>query len=110
MFSPLLDKTMEVYIDDMLVKSKEKDHYLADLETTFEILRKYKMKLNVVNCSFSVTSRKFLGVVVSRRGIEADPKNPCYSQGSPKAHLNGGSLRTFCFKIGEQISPIFLNG
>ena len=64
---------MEVYIDDMLIKRKLKDDHLSDLERTFDILRKYRMKLNASKCSFGVQSGKFLGYLVSKRGIEANP-------------------------------------
>lgn len=57
----------------MIVKSlKEQDH-LDHLRQAFEVLRKYSMKLNPVKCSFGVTFGKFLGYLVMKRGIEADP-------------------------------------
>lgn len=64
---------MEVYIDDMLVKSKKKEDHLSDLSSTFETLRKYRMKLNARKCSFGVQSGKFIGYLVSKRGIKANP-------------------------------------
>ena len=66
---------MEVYVDDMLVKSKEELAHLDDLRETFATLRQYKMKLNPSKCAFGVASRKFLGFMVSQRGIEANPEN-----------------------------------
>jgi len=69
MFKEQLGRTMEVYIDDMVVKSKEKNAYLVD---TFGILRKYKMKLNASKCAFGIGSGKFLGYIVNHRGIEAN--------------------------------------
>lgn len=71
-FSKQIGKTMEVYIDDMFVKGKvAKDHeqYTAEM---FEILRKYKMKLNSIKCDFRVDSRKFVGYMVNQKGIEAN--------------------------------------
>ena len=65
---------MEVYVDDMLVKSKEELAHLDDLKETFAILRQYQMKLNPSKCAFGVASGKFLGFIVSQRGIEANPK------------------------------------
>ena len=58
----------------MLVKSKEEDNHLKDLEKTFNILCKYQMKLNPSKCAFDVSSGKFLGFMVLQRGIEANPK------------------------------------
>ena len=65
---------MEVYVDDMLVKSKRADSHLDDLKETFDILRKYQMKLKPAKCVFGVSSGKFLGFTVSQRGIEANPE------------------------------------
>ena len=63
---------MEVYIDDMLVKSKDKANHLDDLKETFSTLSKYNMKLNPAKCVFVVASGKFLGFMVSQQGIEAN--------------------------------------
>ena len=73
MFSMQIGRNMEVYVDDMLVKSKEELTYLDDLKT-FATLRQYQMKLNPTKCAFGMTSGKFLGFMVSQRGIEANPK------------------------------------
>ena len=73
MFKPQIGKTMEVYVDDMLVKSKKAGDHMGHLSEMFAILRKYGMKLNPLKCSFGVESGKFLGFIVSARGIEANP-------------------------------------
>nr|XP_023886035.1 uncharacterized protein LOC111998165 [Quercus suber] len=65
---------MEVYVDDMLVKSKEELTHLDNLRETFATLKQYHMKLNPSKCVFSVASGKFLGFIVSQRGIEANLK------------------------------------
>ena len=72
MFSKQIRRNMEVYVDDILVKSKEEESHLDGLRETFETLRQYKMKLNPTKCAFGVSSGKFLGFMVSQRGIEAD--------------------------------------
>ncbi|KAL5579951.1 hypothetical protein UlMin_012393 [Ulmus minor] len=64
---------MEVYVDDMLVKSLKVDEHINNLKESFEILRKYKMKINPAKCAFGVTSGKFLGFMVNHQGIEANP-------------------------------------
>ena len=56
---------MEVYVDDILVKSNDKVEHLDNLKETSDTLRKYKMKLNPSKCVFAVSSRKFLGFMVS---------------------------------------------
>lgn len=65
-FREEIGKFMEVYVDDMLVKSKTGVDHIFDLGKTFEILRHYKMKLNATNCTFRVNSRKFLGFIVNK--------------------------------------------
>ena len=57
MFRSLLGSTMEVYIDDMLVKSKQRQDHATHLQQVFDILRKYGMKLNPVKCAFGVSAR-----------------------------------------------------
>ncbi|KAK1421700.1 hypothetical protein QVD17_24249 [Tagetes erecta] len=74
MFKDQLGDIMEVYIDDMVVKSERKEDHLQDLEVAFNILDKYNMKLNPSKCHFGVKSGKFLGYVVTKRGIEASPE------------------------------------
>ena len=72
MFSKQIDRNMEVYVDDMLVKSREELAHLDDLKETFSTLRQYQMILNPSKCAFGVSSRKFLGFMVFQRGIEAN--------------------------------------
>ena len=74
MFREQIGRNMEVYVDDMLVKSKEELAHLDDFQETFVTLRQYQMKLNPSKCVFGVASGKFLGFKVSERGIEAIPK------------------------------------
>ena len=72
-FRPLMGKTMEVYIDDMLVKSKEHPDHTKHLQETFDLLHTNGMKLNPLKCAFGVGSGKFMGFMVTQRGIEANP-------------------------------------
>ena len=73
MFQLQLGKNIEIYIDDMVVKSKIVSEHLGDLRAIFEILRKYKLRLNASKCSFSEGLGKFLGYMVTYRGIEVNP-------------------------------------
>ena len=73
MFVNQIGRNVQVYVDDMLVKSRREDDHLEDLKETFDTLRSYNMKLNPSKCAFGVTAGKFLGVMVSQRGIEANP-------------------------------------
>ena len=72
-FRPLLGKTIEVYIDDMLVKSRECSDHATHLQEAFELLKAYDMKLNPSKCAFGVSAGRFLGFMVTQRGIEANP-------------------------------------
>ena len=65
MFSKQIRRNVEVYMDDMLVKSKEEEDHLDDLKKMFDTLKQYSMKLNPAKCAFGVSSRKFLGFIVS---------------------------------------------
>ncbi|XP_075642032.1 uncharacterized protein LOC142613533 [Castanea sativa] len=73
MFDSQLGHNMEAYIDDMVIKSKKEGDHLKDLHETFAVLRKYKLRLNASKCSFGVGSGKFLGYMITHRGIEVNP-------------------------------------
>ena len=64
-FRLLMGNIMEAYIDDMLVKSKERLDHIEHLQEAFELLRRYDMKLNPLKCVFRVSSDKFLGFMVT---------------------------------------------
>lgn len=72
MFEPQLGKSIEIYVDDMVVKSKVVYEHLGDLGNTFGVLRKHKLRLNASKCSFGMGSGKFLGYMVTHRGIEVN--------------------------------------
>jgi hypothetical protein len=71
-FGHLIRKTVEVYIDDMLIKSVEKEEHLRDLREVLGILRKDRLRFKASKCIFGVNSGKFLGHMISCRGIEAN--------------------------------------
>ena len=64
MFANQIGRNVQVYVDDMLVKSQREENHLKDLEETFGTLRSYNMKLNWSKCAFGVTAGKFLGFMV----------------------------------------------
>ena len=74
MFNDQIGKTTEVYMDDMLVKSRMVENHVEHLTQMFNVLRKYQMKLNPLKCAFRVKSGKFMGFMVNQQGIEANPK------------------------------------
>ena len=73
MFEPQFGKNVEVYIDDMVVKSKLAFEHVEDFISIFEILREHKLRLNASKCSFGVGSRKFLGYMMTHKGIKVNP-------------------------------------
>ena len=73
LFHDMIHKEIEVYVDDVIIKSKESSNHLEDLRKFFARLRKYNLKLNLAKCVFGVPAGKLLGFIVSRRGIELDP-------------------------------------
>ena len=117
MFKPQLGKSIEVYIDDMVVKSKRVSEHVGDLKNIFEILRKHKLCLNSSKCFFGVGSGKFLGYMVTHRGIEVNlnqikaisnlqpPRNPKKVQ-----KLTGmtTALNRFISRSTDRCRPFFL--
>ena len=67
-------KTIEVYVDNLIVKSKNLKSHACDLEQVFQTFNYYKVKLNPDKYVFGVKARKFLGFMISQRGIEVNPK------------------------------------
>ena len=74
MFQVQIGWNMEVYVDDILVKSTRSRNHTHDLHEAFGMLKQYGMKLNPAKCAFRVPSGQFLGYIVSSKGIEANPK------------------------------------
>ena len=73
MFEPQLGKNIEIYINDMVVKSKVVSKHMGNLGNIFEILRRHKLRLNASKCSFGMGLGKFLGYMVTHCGIEVNP-------------------------------------
>ena len=73
MFQKQIGASMEVYIDDMLVKSTTAELHITHMSEAFQILREYNMKLNPAKCAFGMSAEKFLGFIVNYQGIEENP-------------------------------------
>ncbi|PKI71430.1 hypothetical protein CRG98_008167 [Punica granatum] len=73
LFHDMMHKEIEIYVNDMIAKSKEGEDHLVNLKRLFDRLKKYKFQLNPVKCTFGVKSGKLLGFIVSEKGIEVDP-------------------------------------
>ena len=72
LFHDMMHRNVEVYIDDMIMKSRDKANHLTTLRRFFERIWKFRLR-HPKMCTFGVTSRKLLGHIVSERGIEVDP-------------------------------------
>ena len=116
MFKSKLGKNIDVYINDMVVKSKVVDEHMGDLRTVFEVLRKHKLCLNASKCSFSVGSGKFLGYMVTHHGIEVNTDkikaiNDLQPSQNPKEvqKLTGmtAALNRFIFRYVDRCRPFF---
>jgi hypothetical protein len=73
-FKKLIGQTIEVYVDNIVVKSKRTDQLVADLKLAFKMLRENGIKLNSEKCVFRVPGGMLLGFIISKRGIEANPE------------------------------------
>ena len=116
MFTHQIRRNVQVYIDDMLVKSLHKNDHLDDLQETFDTLRSYNMKLNPSKCVFGVMVGKFLGFMVSQRGIEVNPEKvrAIMELEPPRTvkevqNLNGkiAALNRFVSKATDKCLPFF---
>ena len=116
MFHPQIWQNVEVYIDDMLVKSQDEGKHLDNLQETFVTLRQYNMRLNPSKCAFGVSSRKFLGFMVSHRGIEANlNKIQVILSMKPSRNIKEvqsltervAALNRFVFKATDKCLPFF---
>jgi dsDNA-binding SOS-regulon protein len=115
-FKRQLNKNVEAYVDDVVVKTRNSDTLITDLEETFASLREYRWKLNPNKCVFSVPSGKLLGFIISHRGIEANPekifaitsmKAPTCIKDVQKLTECMAALNRFISKLGERGLPFF---
>ena len=107
---------MEAYIDDMVVKSKFATNHLTDLREVFSILKNHQLRLNASKCAFGVGTGKFLGYMVTHRGIEANPDQiravqdlevPTKSKELQKLAGMAAALNQFISKSSDRMKPFF---
>jgi hypothetical protein len=115
-FKKQLNKNVEACVDDVVVKTRNFDTLITDLEETFASLREYRWKLNLNKCVFGVPSGKLLGFIISHRGIEANPekisaitnmKDPTCIEDVQKLTRCMAALNRFISKLGECGLPFF---
>jgi hypothetical protein len=111
-----IDKNVQVYVDDVVIKNKESRTLIDDLRETFANLRRFRMKLNPAKCTFGVSAGKLLGFLVSSWGIEVNPgKIRAIERMKPLTDLkevqkfNGclTSLSRFISQLGEKALPLY---
>lgn len=73
-FHDMIGQNVEVYVDDIVVKSESDRQHVSDLKEVFQALRKHRMRLNLDKCVFNIEGGKFLGFMLTHRGIEANPE------------------------------------
>jgi len=114
-FGDLIGKTVEAYVDDIVVKSRMPSGLVADLDETFQCLRAKGIRLNLEKCVFGVPRGMLLGFIVSERGIEANPeKVSTIANMGPIRNLKGvqrvmgclASLSHFISRLGEKGLPL----
>ena len=116
-FKPLIDQTVDVYIDDIVVKRKTRSEHARHLEETFGLMKAYKMKLNPAKCAFGVSAGKFLGFMVTQRGIEVNPDQiksvmemsiPNCKKELQRLMSRLASLGRFITRFTDKLKPFFL--
>jgi predicted Rdx family selenoprotein len=113
---PHIGKILELYVDDIVVKTRKSDSILSDLDVVFQSLRRNKMMLNPEKCVFGVAAGKLLGFLVSHRGIEANPekiraidnmKPPTCIKHVQRLTGSMAALSRFISKLEERALPFF---
>ena len=111
-FHDLLGVILEVYIDDIVIKSAGLGNHLADLRLAIERMRRYGLKMNPLKCTFGVSAGKFLGFIIHEKGIEIDPKRveamkrveaPIFKKDLQKFLGKVNYLRRFIFNLSGKI-------
>ena len=105
-------KSLEAYVDDVVIKTENSENFIEDLQLVFNSLRRYRWKLNPEKCVFGVPAGKLLGFIVSHRGIEANPDKieAIMKMEAPRSQkkvqrLTGcmAALSRFISKLGEKV-------
>ena len=111
-----IGKNVQVYVDDVVIKTKNADTLIDDIRKTFANLRRFRMKLNPAKCIFGVPAGKLLGFLVSSRGIEANPVKigaiermqlPACLKDVQKFTGCLASLSRFVSRLGEKALPLY---
>src|SRR3954467_576332 len=111
-----IDRNVQVYVDDIVIKTYSADTLLDNLRETFTSLNKYRIKLNPKKCVFGVPAGKLLGYMVSARGVEANPeKVQAFARMQEPVDVKGvqqltgrlAALSRFIRRLGERTLPFY---
>jgi hypothetical protein len=111
-----IGRNVLTYVDDIIVKSTKQENHIADLQETFANFRQARLKLNPEKCVFGVKKGKFLGCLVSTKGIEANPSKieailrmepPSTKKGAQRLAGRLASLNRFISRSAERNLPLF---
>ena len=114
--SKQVGKTVEAYVDDVVIKTKHVSHLIDDLRQTFSSLREYDIWFTSEKCVFGVPTGKLLGFIVSHRGIEANPAKiralselviPTELKQVQKLAGCVAALSRFISHLGEKALPLY---
>jgi hypothetical protein len=114
-FHDLLGIIMEVYIDDVMIKSASFNDHLADLKIGLERMKKYGLRMNSFKCAFGVSASRFLGFIVHEHGIQIDHKKvesihkmeePTCKRDAQKLLGKINYLRRFIGNLAGKINPL----
>ena len=115
-FTEHIGKLLKVYVDDMLVKTSEFNQLISDLSTIFSCIRRHNIRLNPVKYAFTVKAGKFLGFMLTHRGIEVNPekfqvilemKSPTSVKDMPRLVGRLASLSHFLSSSARKSLPLF---
>jgi hypothetical protein len=118
-FHDLLGVILEVYIDDVVIKSVSFEDHLAYLRVALERVRQYGLRMNLLKCAFGVSARRFFGFVVHEQGIQIDPKKiesirnlgePTCKREAKKLLGKINYLRRFISNLARKIDSFFATG
>ena len=111
-----IGKNVQVYVDDIVIKTKDEATLLDDIAETFAALNKYHIKLNPTKCVFGVPAGQLLGFLVSARGIKANPEKiqailsmeePTNLKGVQRLAGRVAALSRFISRLGEKALPFY---
>jgi hypothetical protein len=111
-----IGRNIHAYVDDIAIMSKKQDDLIADLQETFNNLRKYNMMLNPTKCVFGVPARQLLGFIISHRGIEVNPEKikaileiswPNYLKDVQRHTGSVAAVSRFISRFGKKALPLY---